>query len=75
RVHVWVTDDGTLTDPPLTAHQVRDSAIGWALLAALAAALTSAGAYGVVRRRLERRNLAAWDTAWAKTAPRWTTSM
>ncbi|MGW3499064.1 Rv1733c family protein [Streptomyces sp. NPDC001020] len=74
RVHVWVTDDGTLTEPPLTARQVRDNAIGWALLAAMAAALISAGAYGAVRRRLERRNLADWDAAWAKTAPRWTRS-
>ncbi|MEV5985273.1 hypothetical protein AB0L85_09655 [Streptomyces sp. NPDC052051] len=72
RVHVWVTDEGTLTEPPLTKRQIRDNAIGWALLAAIATALTGAGAYGVVRRGLERRDLAAWDSAWTTTAPRWT---
>ncbi|OIJ86682.1 Rv1733c family protein [Streptomyces colonosanans] len=75
RIHVWVDGDGTLTEPPMTAHQIRDRAIGWALLTAMATALTGGGAYAALRHRLERRNLADWDTAWAETAPRWTTSM
>ncbi|MFD5571330.1 Rv1733c family protein [Streptomyces cadmiisoli] len=72
-VHVWVTDEGHLTEPPLTPEQVRSRAMGYALLAAMTVPLIGAAAYGYAGRRLERRNLADWDTDWARTAPRWTT--
>jgi hypothetical protein len=73
-VRVWVNADGRITDPPLTMEQVRDRAMGCALLAALAVPLLGAAVHGYVNRRLERHRLARWDTAWAEIAPRWTTS-
>ncbi|GAA2494409.1 Rv1733c family protein [Streptomyces longisporus] len=73
-IRVWAGTDGKLTDPPLSPRQVRDRAVGSAVIAALAVQATAAVAYGTVARIIDRRNLAAWDTAWAETAPRWTTS-
>ncbi|MGW1750269.1 Rv1733c family protein [Streptomyces sp. NPDC002092] len=73
-IRVWAGTDGKLTDPPLSPRQIRDRAMGSAFIAALTVHATAAAAYGTVSRILHRRNLAAWDTAWAETAPRWTTS-
>ncbi|MFI0508262.1 hypothetical protein ACH3Y9_05615 [Streptomyces sp. WSLK1-5] len=73
-VRVWVNAEGQITDPPLTTEQIRHRAIGWAILAAMAVPLLGAAAYGYAHRRLERHNLARWDTAWEETAVRWTTS-
>ncbi|MEW2075291.1 hypothetical protein ACH4FA_21705 [Streptomyces sp. NPDC017966] len=72
-VRVWVTADGEVTDPPLTRKEVRSRTLGWALLAAIGVALTGAAAHALTGLALRRRNLADWDTAWAETAPRWTT--
>ncbi|MET8772734.1 hypothetical protein [Streptomyces sp. NPDC004658] len=73
-VRVWVGTDGTVTDPPLSPGEIRSRAMGSAILATLGVHATAAAAYGTVSRVIQRRNLAAWDTAWARTAPRWTTS-
>lgn len=73
-IRVWAGTDGKITDPPLSPSQIRNRAMGWAIIAALCVHATAAAAYGTVSRILHRRNLAAWDTAWAETAPRWTTS-
>ncbi|MFF7281083.1 hypothetical protein [Streptomyces griseorubiginosus] len=73
-VRLWVDAEGKLTDAPLTTKQVRDRAIGYAVLAAMTVALLGAAAYAYAHHRLERHNLAEWDAAWARTAPRWTAS-
>lgn len=73
-VRVWARDDGKLTDAPLTKDEVRDHTVGYVVMAALAVPLLGAAAYACAHRRLERLNLARWDAAWARTAPRWTTS-
>ena len=73
-VRLWVDTEGKLTDAPLTPQQVRDRAIGYAVLAAMTVALLGAAAYAYAHHRLERHNLAGWDAAWARTAPRWTAS-
>lgn len=73
EVRVWVTTDGEATDPPLTREQIRSRSMGWALLAAVGVALTGAAAHALTALALRRRNLADWATAWAETAPRWTT--
>ncbi|MER7488353.1 hypothetical protein ABTY20_21075 [Streptomyces sp. NPDC126497] len=72
-VRLWITADGEATDPPLTAREVRSRAMGWALLAAIGVALAGAAVHALTGHALRRRNLAAWDAAWAETAPRWTT--
>ena len=44
-VHVWVNDEGKITDPPLTTEQVRNRTMVYAVLAALAVPLLGAAAY------------------------------
>jgi hypothetical protein len=73
-VRVWVGAEGKITGAPLTSEQVRDRAMGWAVVAAMTVALLGTAAYAYAGRMLERRNLARWDAAWARTAPRWTAS-
>ncbi|WP_241740755.1 hypothetical protein [Streptomyces sp. L2] len=73
-VPVWVGADGRLTRPPLTSSEIRDRTVGWAVLAALAVPAVGAGLHGLAAHRLRRRDLAAWDEAWARTAPLWTAS-
>lgn len=74
-IRVWADTDGKVTDPPLTPHQVRNHAMGSAVIAALGVHAAAAAAYATAGRAIQRRNLAAWDAAWAETAPRWTTSL
>ena len=73
-IRVWADDDGKITDPPLSSSQIRSRTMVAAAVGALAVHATAAAAYGVASRVIQRRNLAAWDSAWAETAPRWTTS-
>ncbi|MGN9793208.1 Rv1733c family protein [Streptomyces sp. OZ13] len=73
-VRVWRDAEGRLTDPPMTAGEIRSRALGWAATAGVAVALTGAGAYGVAAMALDRRRDAGWERAWADTAPRWTAS-
>ena len=70
---LWTTADGQLTDPPLQDSQVTGQAYfaeGSAVFT-LAVLLTVTGL--VTRRTLDRRRMAAWDTEWRATGPRWTT--
>ncbi|MGW0818387.1 Rv1733c family protein [Streptomyces viridiviolaceus] len=73
-VLVWVDAQGAITEPPLTAGEIRSRTMGWAILAFLAVALAGAVAHGIAGLALHRRNLAEWDAAWARTAPRWSRS-
>ncbi|MFF7206178.1 hypothetical protein [Streptomyces sp. NPDC008141] len=73
-IRVWVSDEGKITDPPLTPQQIHSRTMGCALLAAMTVPLAGAALYGYASRRLERRNLAAWDKDWIHTAPLWTSS-
>ncbi|MEV5546343.1 hypothetical protein AB0L35_09375 [Streptomyces sp. NPDC052309] len=70
-VLVWADARGAITEPPLTTDQIRSRTMGWAILAFLAVALAGAAAYGIAGLVLQRRNLAGWDAAWSRTAPRW----
>ncbi|MEU9736204.1 hypothetical protein [Streptomyces sp. NPDC048002] len=72
-VRVWVGAEGTLTEPPLSREQVRSRTMGHVLLTAMAVPLAALALYGYASRRLERHNLAEWDTAWTRTAPHWNT--
>ncbi|MEW2288372.1 hypothetical protein [Streptomyces sp. NPDC047841] len=73
-VRVWVGTDGTITGPPMSPREVRSRAMGSGIIATLGVHAAAAAAYGAACLVIQRRNLAAWDTAWARTAPRWTTS-
>ncbi|MEV3973012.1 hypothetical protein AB0K68_33570 [Streptomyces sp. NPDC050698] len=73
-VRVWAETGGRLTDPPLTPDQVRSRAMGSALIAVLGVHTAAAAAYATVHRVIQHHNLAEWESAWARTAPRWTIS-
>ncbi|MBC7270398.1 MAG: hypothetical protein H5T76_17110 [Streptomyces sp.] len=73
-IRVWASTDGRITGPPLTPNQIRDRAVGSAILSALGVHATAATAYGTASHLIHRRNLTAWDTAWAETARRWAAS-
>ena len=73
RIPVWLDRSGQPAAPP--GGQVG-MAVG--ALAAGAAAVAGAGMallvfYALCRLALDRRRLAAWESAWSLTGPRWTT--
>ncbi|MEU2552809.1 hypothetical protein ACF1GY_19640 [Streptomyces sp. NPDC014684] len=73
-VRVWADRDGEITGPPLTAREIRSRSMGWAVCAVLATAGAGAAVHGAAALAVRRRNVAAWEAAWARTAPRWTLS-
>ncbi|MFE9677003.1 hypothetical protein ACFYO5_23100 [Streptomyces sp. NPDC006259] len=73
-VQVWTTDSGETTDPPWTAEQIRSRTLGSAGAAGVGVLTAGALTYAAAARALDRRRHADWDQAWARTAPRWTTS-
>jgi hypothetical protein len=70
---LWTTADGQLTNPPLEDSQVTGQAhvAEGFVVVTLAVLLTVAGL--VTRWTLDKRRMAAWDTEWRSTGPRWTT--
>jgi hypothetical protein len=70
-VMVWTNQAGQLSDSPLQHSQVTGRADMARVLAvaALAVTLIMLGLAG--RWALDRRRLAAWDTDWLATEPRW----
>ena len=70
-VMIWTDQAGQLTDSPLQHSQVTGRAVMARVLAvaALAVTLIILGLAG--RWALDRRRLAAWDTDWLATEPRW----
>jgi len=70
-VMIWTDQAGQLTDSPLQHSQVTGRADMARVLAvaALAVTLIILGLAG--RWALDRRRLAAWDTDWLATEPRW----
>jgi len=71
-VLVWVDGSGRPAHAPVQPGQIVGEAIVVAVLAAAAAGLPLVGAAALARRVLTRRRLAAWDTEWLATGPRWT---
>jgi hypothetical protein len=69
---VWVNASGRLTGPPLRHDQVTGQAALAALLAVLAAGMLALCAGLVAHGVLERRRIAAWDSDWRMTEPKWT---
>lgn len=71
-VTIWTSDSGKLLDPPLRRGQVSAQAALAAMAApvALGLVLLIAGMLGI--GALNRRRLAAWESEWRVTAPKWT---
>jgi hypothetical protein len=72
RVPVWLNRLGQpATPPPGQALMIVDALLTAAVATAAAAAVLLI-AYQLCRLALDRRRLAAWESAWALTGPRWT---
>jgi hypothetical protein len=72
RLEVWVNRSGQPTSSPLPNSELVRRVIGAEGLAPVGLAVLLLGVGGVVRWLMNRRRLAAWETGWAYTGPRWT---
>jgi hypothetical protein len=71
-VRVWVTRTGEPIAPPPSSALMTFNAVLVAIWTACGAAVALTGCYWLCRRALDQRRLAAWESAWAMTGPRWT---
>jgi hypothetical protein len=72
RVIVWLNRLGQPAAPPSGRALMMVSAVLMALAVAAGIAAGLLIPYGLCRLALDRRRLAAWESAWASTGPRWT---
>src|SRR5579862_1600219 len=70
-VPVWLDRAGTVQPPPLTPGQVSYRATLAAATAVVALAVLLACLTLLGRWVLDRRRLAAWETAWRSVGPQW----
>jgi hypothetical protein len=71
RLQVWVNRSGQPTGTPMPNSELVRRVIGAQTLAPIGLAVLLAGVGGLVRWLMNRRRLAAWETGWAYTGPRW----
>jgi hypothetical protein len=71
RLQVWVNRSGQPTGPPLPNTELVRRVVGAQLLGPAVLAVLLIGVGGLVRLLMNRRRLAAWETGWAYTGPRW----
>ena len=71
RLQVWVNRSGQPTGSPLGNSELVRRVIGAQVLAPVGLAVLLLGVGGLVRWLMNRRRLAAWETGWAYTGPRW----
>ena len=73
RIPVWLDRSGQPAAPPGGQVAMILSALAEAAAAAGGAAVALLICYTLCRLALDRRRLAAWESAWSLTEPRWTT--
>ena len=73
RIPVWLDQSGQPVTPPGGQVAMIVNALAPSTAVAGAAAMTLLACYGLCRLVLDRRRLAAWESAWSLTGPRWTT--
>ena len=73
RIPVWLDRSGQPVAPPGGQVAMIVNALAASAKVAGGAALTLLVCYGLCRLMLDRRRLAAWESAWSLTGPRWTT--
>ena len=73
RIPVWLDRSGQPVAPPGGHVAMIVNALAASAKVAGGAALTLLACYGLCRLVLDRRRLAAWESAWSLTGPRWTT--
>jgi hypothetical protein len=73
RISIWLNRSGQPAAPPAgQAVMVIYALVAGAIVAGLAG-LALLLVYALCRLVLDRRRLAAWESAWDRTGPRWTT--
>lgn len=71
RVDVWLTADGRLTHPPLSAADVRDQVTFTVLSLLMGLALVLAVTAGLLQVMFSRRRMAGWQRDWDAVGPLW----
>jgi hypothetical protein len=71
RVPVLLNGAGKLEMPPLSAAQMDDRVFADTLVAVAALAVLLAFLSWAIRRLLDRRRLAGWESEWLAVGPRW----
>lgn len=73
RISVWLNLSGQPAAPPADQAAMIIYALGAGAVVAGLAGLALLSVYALCRLALDRRRLAAWESAWDRTGPRWTT--
>jgi hypothetical protein len=73
RIQVWLNHSGQPVAPPVSRLGMVVNALVEGIAAAGGAGLALLICYALCRLALDRRRLAAWESAWSLTGPRWTT--
>ena len=73
RIPVWLDHSGQPVTPPGGQVAMIVNALAPSTAVAGGAAITLLACYGLCRLVLDRRRLAAWESAWSLTGPRWST--
>lgn len=73
RIPVWLDRSGQPVAPPGGQVAMIVNALAPSIAVAGGAGMTLLVCYGLCRLVLDRRRLAAWESAWSLTGPRWTT--
>jgi hypothetical protein len=69
QVQVWLTSSGAPAIPPPGPGMVLFTTVSIVMLTGVALVIC----YWLCRLILDRQRLAAWESAWARIGPRWTT--
>jgi hypothetical protein len=72
-IPVWLDRSGQPAAPPGGQVAMIVNALAPSTAVAGGAGMTLLVCYGLCRLVLDRRRLAAWESAWSRTGPRWTT--
>ena len=73
RIPVWLDRSGQPAVPPGGQVAMIVNALALAFAAVGGASMVLLICYALCRLALDRRRLAAWESAWSLTGPRWTT--
>jgi hypothetical protein len=73
RIPIWLDRSGQPVAPPGGQAAMIVNALAPSTAVTGGAAATLLACYGLCRLVLDRRRLAAWESAWSLTGPRWTT--
>jgi hypothetical protein len=73
RISLWLNRSGQPVAPPADQTAMIIYALAAGAVVAALAGMTLVLAYALCRHALDRRRLVAWESAWNRTGPSWTT--